>query len=164
MKSRLICLLTIITLLFNPFSIIPCHGINESVKVIFNREEMKFTDAVPFINKDNRVMVPVRALSEKLGAEVEWDGDKKNVTITSKNGNRIYVKLNEYMYWINDLFPFGMDTKAIIVNNRVFVPLRFVSEALGAEITWDGESKTVNVQFSGDNDKLIEKKIIKKSS
>jgi len=160
MKSRLICLLTIITLLFNPFSIIPCHGINESVKVIFNREEMKFTDAVPFINKDNRVMVPVRALSEKLGAEVEWDGDKKNVTITSKNGNRIYVKLNEYMYWINDLFPFGMDTKAIIVNNRVFVPLRFVSEALGAEITWDGESKTVNVQFSGDNDKLIEKKII----
>jgi len=86
MKSRLICLLTIITLLFNPFSIIPCHGINESVKVIFNREEMKFTDAVPFINKDNRGMVPVRALSEKLGAEVEWDGDKKTLPLHQRTG------------------------------------------------------------------------------
>jgi hypothetical protein len=79
----------------------------------------------------------VRFVSEALGAKVEWNQDKQEVTIKD-NDTIINLSIGS-----NDIFINGeaekMDTKAIIKEDRTFVPLRFVSEALDCNVTWDQE-------------------------
>jgi hypothetical protein len=83
----------------------------DEIKVYVNAVQIEFPDQKPMINSDSRTLVPVRFVSQALGANVDWDGDK---VIT-------------------------LDTSTDIINNRTMVPLRFVSECLGAEVKWNGE-------------------------
>jgi len=77
---------------------------------------------------DGRVLVPLRIVSEVFGAEVEWNATTRTVIITY---NEIYLHLP-----IDVPLPDGMGTP-IIINGRTMVPLRFISEAFGAEVEWD---------------------------
>ncbi len=96
--------------------------------------ETKVMDVAPFINSDNRTMVPVRFIAEALGLSVKWDGDKRQVIITG-NDKQIVLTIDSNIAMVDGI-PVKMDTKAIIVNNRTFVPLRFVAEAFGFQVEW----------------------------
>ncbi|MFD1175458.1 copper amine oxidase N-terminal domain-containing protein [Paenibacillus puldeungensis] len=74
------------------------------------------------------MQVPVRFVSEALGAEVKWDGPTKTVTI-NQDSNVITLILGKKPYDINGQTK-QMDTSAQRVGGRTFVPLRFVSEGL----------------------------------
>ena len=90
-----------------------------------------------FIDENDRTLIPVRFVSEALGAEVEWNQENQEVTIIDDD-TIINLSIGS-----NDIFINGevekMDTKAIIKDDRTFVPLRFVSEALDCNVTWDQE-------------------------
>ncbi|MEA3422601.1 MAG: copper amine oxidase N-terminal domain-containing protein, partial [Bacillota bacterium] len=107
-----------------------------AVKVWVENNDIQF-DAKPFIDENDRTLIPVRFVSEALGAEVTWDQDNEEVTIKD-NDTIINLSIGS-----NDIFINGevekMDTKAIIKEDRTFVPLRFVSEALDCNVTWDQE-------------------------
>lgn len=103
-----------------------------------NGKILDFPDAKPFIDENNRTQVPVRFVSEALGAEVEWDGSTKVVKIT-KGDETVMIKIGEKAIDINGARK-EMDTAAIIKNGRTFVPLRFVSEAFGATVEWDPDT------------------------
>ena len=113
---------------------------NEIV-VFLNGERMSF-DSDPYIEKGT-TRVPMRAIFEGLGAKVDWDNDKRLVT-AEKDGIEIKLTIGEETALVN-----GEENKLLvpaeIKNSRTMVPLRFVSEALGAKVDWDGETKTITI-------------------
>ena len=103
----------------------------------------------PFIQND-RTLVPLRVISEQLGADVEWDDQDRTVHIQKGDRSvllRIDSRLVEYdragekTYNISDVAPF-------IVENSTVVPLRLVSNALGVDIGWDNSTRTVSIDSS----------------
>lgn len=114
------------------------------VLVYVDSELVPFPDAVPFVNEDNRTLIPVRAVVEEMDCNVEWDGQKQLVTI-SKENTVIKLVIGEKKATVNGK-EVTFDTKAEIFEYRTFVPLRFVSETLGAKVAWVGEKRTVYIQ------------------
>lgn len=119
------------------------HMTDVSVKL--NGAALEF-DAKPFIEND-RTLVPVRKIFEAVGAEVEWDAETKTaVAMRVKNGEPVFVAIqtDSTKAFINSEAK-TLDVPAKIVNDRTFVPLRFVVEALGEKVEWDADSYTVNI-------------------
>lgn len=100
-----------------------------------------FFDSPPYIDSANRTMVPVRAISEALGATVGWDDVSRVVTISSDDLT-INLTIGDNTAIVNGMAEL-MDTVAVIRNDRTMVPVRFVSEFLGAVVDWDEDSLTV---------------------
>ena len=111
-------------------------------KVRLNGSPVKFDNQYPIII-EGTTLIPVRAVSEMLGARVEWNGEEGHVHI-NKKGKRIDLYVGENVSYINDE-PFGIEIPAEVINNRTLVPLRFVAEALDVEVNWNGEIRTVEL-------------------
>lgn len=94
--------------------------------------EERSMDTAPFIS-NSRTYVPIRALGEAFGAQVEWDGIGRTVTITL-DGSTIVMYMGSVTYFVNgDVME--MDVEPVIVNSRTCVPVRFVTEAVGFRVT-----------------------------
>jgi hypothetical protein len=99
-------------------------------------------DAAPLIKQSaGRTLVPVRFVSEMLMADVEWLPETKQVRITY-NDKEIMLTIGS-AFIIVDGEEQKLDCPAEIVNSRTYVPLRFISETLGASVVWNGENKTI---------------------
>ena len=86
-------------------------------------------------------MVPVRVISEELGANVKWDNSTKSFTITSSDGKTVIVgKAKSSQVTVNGksayIDPSSPDVVVEQKKGRVFVPIRFVSESFGAEVNY----------------------------
>ncbi|MBS3949334.1 MAG: DUF1343 domain-containing protein [Peptococcaceae bacterium] len=101
-----------------------------------------FTDVKPFIS-NARTLVPVRAIAENLGAEVEWFERDNSVTIT-KDAIVVRLVLNSRAASVNGA-PLLLDVAPIATAGRTFLPVRFVSEYLGAEVDWQGDRFAVAI-------------------
>lgn len=92
-------------------------------------------DVVPYVTEDGFTQVPIRFISEALGAQVKWIGPEKKVIISDRS-------LGEITLFVNPI-PDGQS--AHIVRDRTFVPLRFVSESLGATVDYSSETKQIKI-------------------
>ncbi|QOR36844.1 hypothetical protein IMX26_08560 [Clostridium sp. 'deep sea'] len=102
--------------------------------VLVDGKEIKLK-AAPFIKEiTNRTLVPVRFISETLGAKVEWNSELREVYITN-NGKEITLKIDSDIVVVDNVNT-KIDSPAEIVDERTYVPLRFVSETLGAEVKY----------------------------
>jgi uncharacterized protein YijF (DUF1287 family) len=106
------------------------------IDMIADGKQLVFNDAKPFIDNENRVQVPVRALAEQAGFDVSYEnGDvivsKGNCSIAMTVGTSKFQVRNE-----NGVHLQEMDTNAQIINDRTYVPIRFIAEALGYEVEW----------------------------
>ncbi len=100
-------------------------------------------DSAPVI-ENGRTLVPVRSVSNALVFDdVTWDGTAKKVTV-SGNGTEITLKIGEKTAIVNGKKQ-QMDTAAKIINDRTYVPIRFVSEAMGADVDWNHKLYTVEI-------------------
>ena len=97
--------------------------------------ENKILDAAPLISQ-NRTMVPLRFIAEAFGADVSWAQDTKTVTIVI-DGKVLTMRINQ------ELEDFG--AAPIISNGRTMVPIRYISEELGANVIWVPSTKTVAI-------------------
>lgn len=86
-------------------------------------------------------LVPLRGIFEALGANVTWDSGTKTVTAT-KDGTTVKLQLGRKTAHINDQLV-ALQVPGKIISGNTMVPLRFVSEALGASVNWDGSTQTV---------------------
>ncbi len=109
-----------------------------------NGETVKM-DVSPFI-KNGRTYVPVRFVTESLGAYVFWDQTDKRVTFQLYD-TVVEMWVGKVRYFINNI-PQTMDSPPLLVPpGRVMVPIRFVSEGLGSEVLWDGREKKVTIIY-----------------
>ncbi|RJX22202.1 MAG: copper amine oxidase N-terminal domain-containing protein [Desulforudis sp.] len=108
---------------------------NYNVSVYVKDGLVAFPDQKPFVDtKANRTYVPLRFVSESLGAEVDWDGAKQTA-IVKKDGKVITMKIGSNKPTVDGKTK-TLDAPALLLNGRTMVPLRFVSEALGTKVDW----------------------------
>ncbi|MCK5848091.1 MAG: hypothetical protein KAH01_02695 [Caldisericia bacterium] len=112
-----------------------------SKSAFINDKEMVL-DVPPTI-VSGRTMVPIRFVSEGLGAKVEWDGETKTISIVF--GDDVISMIIGVDVAIHNGKAVKMDAPPFIMSGRTMVPIRFVSEGLGAKVEWDGETRTVTI-------------------
>lgn len=114
--------------------------IGEKEALVFG--EAKENDVAPKIVKD-RTMLPIRFIAEALGADVEWDGISRKVTIV-KDDIEIIITIDSDKAIVTGK-TVTLDSSAFIENDRTYLPLRFISENLGAKVEWDETTQTVTI-------------------
>ena len=92
---------------------------------------------------ESRTMVPVRGVTEELGYTVDWDADTKTATFTSAE-NVVKMTAGDSFFYVNDetVTP---DVPQTIIEGRFMLPLRALCESVGAQVDWDGETKTAAI-------------------
>lgn len=95
-------------------------------------------DVAPIIVK-NRTMLPARFVAENLGAKVEWNAAKRQATITG-NGVTIVLTIDSTTATVNGK-AVTLDSPAFIQNDRTYTPVRFIAEALGAQVEWNATTR-----------------------
>ncbi len=95
----------------------------------------KTMDSAPYVNSDDRTMVPLRFLGEAIGAEVSWDAAADTAVIVYEN-QTIKFKLFENTMQVDDQI-ITIDTQSTIQNGRTMVPLRAAAEAIGSTVFYN---------------------------
>ncbi len=108
---------------------------------IYNGREVATIDASAYIDNAGRTMVPVRALSEALGAKVIWNNDIRTATIVK--GDKIVQFTEGKPFYYVDSVKYNSDSTVVIKDGRTYVPLRAVAEAFGKKASWNGEKQLV---------------------
>ena len=142
--AKILTIVLIVTCLLS----LPTSAVELPIRVVVNGTKINFPDAEPFIDENSRTQVPIRFVGEALGANVSWDGNTKKVTITL-NGKKVVLQIGNKNYEVNGQQK-QMDTVALLKESRTFVPVRFVSEALGATVKWNANIRTVYIDMNGD--------------
>ena len=119
------------------------QALAQDIKVFVDNDETYFPDQKPLINSDNRTLVPVRFVSQALGAKVDWNALQRTAKIDYK-GKTILLEIGVKQAAVGTS-PVALDTAPDIVNDRTMVPLRFVSECLGAKVEWNGAKQEVYI-------------------
>ncbi len=109
---------------------------------IYVDTEKVSTDTPPTI-VDGRTLVPVRAIFEAIGASVEWDASTRTATGV-RSDTTVSIQIDNTTAYVNGE-PYILDVPAQLINNRTMVPARFISEAMGCDVTWHQSTQTVGV-------------------
>ena len=115
------------------------------VRVIVDGSAVPF-DQPPVVT-GGRVLIPLRGVFEQLGAFVQWN-PANNTIIATRAGTEVQLTIRSRVAFVNGS-QVALDVPGMIVGGRALVPLRFISEAMGAGVDWDAASRTVFVSSSG---------------
>ena len=107
---------------------------------------LKMLDAAPLMI-DNVTMVPLRFVSEYLGASAAYDGVTASATIKLAS-KEIILWAGSKMARVNGTYV-PMNAETVNINNRLMVPVRFVSENLGAKVSWDEATRLITIEANG---------------
>jgi len=88
-------------------------------------------------------MLPIRFIGEALDMTVHWDSAKKTVTCT-KSGKTIILPQNSRTATVNGQ-TVSLPASPVEINNRILVPVRFISENFGCTVVWDGTARSVTI-------------------
>lgn len=141
-KNLLIIIINIFVILLLVPSISQA-SILKPIRIIVDGKEVVPTD--PPIIENSRTLVPLRFISEELGADVQWINETRTV-IVSKDNKSVMLKIDSQIiqydngksYGISDIAP-----KIVPGIDRTFVPIRLIGNALGVHIDWDNENRSV---------------------
>lgn len=112
-----------------------------SISLNINSSTVKTTVA-PY-QSEGTTLVPLRVVSENLGAKVDWNQKTKKVTIT-QGSTTIVLTLGSKTATVNGVAK-ALNLAPQIKNNTTMVPIRFVSENLNCNVFWDKDSQTVSI-------------------
>lgn len=111
--------------------------------------QILITPTDPYISNDI-TMVPMRAIFEALGAEVEWDDYEKRVT-AQKDGTTLDLLIGSSVITRTEAdgtsTELTVESPAVIVDDSTIIPARAVSELLGCDVQWDGDTRTVSISY-----------------
>ena len=121
--------------------------ITEDISVMVDGRELA-GDVVPVMEQE-RVLVPMRTIFEALGAEVSWDDSSKTAK-AQKGWTDVEITIDQAVMK-KDGREIALDVPVHMINDRTMVPVRAVSEALGAEVEWNQEERIVSVWQRSEN-------------
>lgn len=141
--------------LFGAINLIPSAHASNQIDVYVDGSKLSF-DVEPQL-KNDRTFVPMRAIFERLGATLNWDQESQSVFAFGK-GNVITLQVGKKNANANGK-NITLDAEPFVDNDRTLVPLRFVSEAMGAKVDWKQESGALKIYItSGTENKAPETK------
>ena len=146
MKKRILAVFAALCMVLGGVNVMADE--TKDVSIFINGEEL-ITDTAPII-VDGRTLVPIRAIAEGLWCDVSWDQDTQGVTI--------FDQTHIYNLWIGKDAAFKnngvsitghyiMDVMPQIVNDRTLVPIRCISELMGAEVNWNEAERKVEINY-----------------
>ncbi|PIU54746.1 MAG: hypothetical protein COS89_09205 [Deltaproteobacteria bacterium CG07_land_8_20_14_0_80_38_7] len=113
-------------------------------KEAFVDSEKKLLDVAPYIDPvSNRTLVPLRFISEAFGATVDWVPLQRTVRI-NLNSKQIVLQIGNEQALVDGAFQ-KLDQPPVIKDGRTMVPIRFISEALGATVDWNNLTNTITI-------------------
>jgi hypothetical protein len=101
------------------------------------------TIPAPPVIREGRTLVPVRVVSEAMSASVYWLEKTKQIRIV-EGGNEIFLTIGSKEMKIGGVTK-TMDVEPMIIGGSTYVPLRFISENLGAEIAWNNDTREITI-------------------
>lgn len=121
-------------------------GKERKPSVYLDGKKLELPDDQQPLIVNNRTLVPFRSIFEALGLSVSWK-PKTQTVIGSKPGMEIYFYINGNVAQVNGIKK-ELDVPAQIINDRTYIPLRFLSEALGLTVSWDDKTGMVSITSS----------------
>lgn len=109
-------------------------SIESSIEILVNSMPVKSNDAVPFIDSNNRTQCPIRAFADSINAIISWDDNAKTATLHTDDIT-LELTANSNKMIVNDS-TIEMDTSPVFINDRIFIPVRFIAEAIGYNINY----------------------------
>ncbi|KZS48772.1 copper amine oxidase [Paenibacillus glucanolyticus] len=108
------------------------------------------------ILKNNRVLIPIRAVSQNMGIDVKWNQFQKTAQLTI--GETVITLAVQFKRALVNQDRDDFDAPVELIQNTTYVPLRFVSQTMGAEVKWDQKTKEATVIL---DDKQVVVKLMK---
>lgn len=139
MRIKISILSLLITLLF------AAPAVAAEYKVIIHTPYSQADYLQDPINRDSRLLVPLRAIADKMQYQTHWDANTQKVTITG-DGTKLEMIVGSKTYTVNGQVK-TMDVVPVIHNNRTYVPLRFIGEAFGYYVTTDPWDEYAYITF-----------------
>lgn len=116
----------------------------QPVKVSVDNNPVNFTDQKPLYDSaTEQVLIPVRAVCEAIGAELQWDGTGQKTTIKMMNKSA-EVPINTNSIKVNGK-AVDLKANAVLMNNRTMVPMEFMQQAFGSKLDWDKAQQTLSI-------------------
>lgn len=119
---------------------------NDIVSVTVDNSPVTFEDQNPVII-EGHTLVPIRAVFEKTGANVQWDQSTQTATI-SKGKYVVTIKYGDKVMYKNGV-AVELEQPADVINNRMMIPVRAIAEAMDFAVTWDGHHSLILVSTTG---------------
>ena len=147
MKKRILCIALAAVMLLSLS--MGAFAAQSSISVTIDGSEVEFTadSGVPFVDENGRTQVPLRAVMEQYGCDVEWDS-ASNAAVITKGSDKVIVPIGKSWILVNSR-TVAMDTAALVQNGRTYLPIRPVLEAFGANVEWDNGKVSVSSPANG---------------
>jgi len=111
------------------------------ISIYINGEKQSFSNQA--VIENGSTLVPLRGIFESLGANVQWN--QPTQTIESSKGNtKVWLKIGSKNAKV-DGNVVSLSVPAQVKNGKTLVPLRFISESLGANVEWNQKNETVTI-------------------
>ena len=161
MKKRVIGTALATSILLTAF---PVSSFAQNENIIVNGEQVSINS----IMENDRLMVPINSIFEKLGAEVKWDKEKAEVLIEDnytlvelfigKDSALVYKKYDFSGMPLNA----ALEAAPMVIDDVVYVPLRFVAENINASVEWDNERNEALIK-SKNSDSSVSYEVVKQN-
>jgi len=123
-------------------------GLGSNILTVkFNGKAVAFSGAQPYVDANSRTMLPLRAVAETMGADVNWD-KTIGAAVIKQNGITIKVPIGSKTITVSQngaTKSVQMDTKAVAANQYTYLPIRYVAESLGAWVGYSDLFNTVQI-------------------
>ncbi|WEK54192.1 MAG: copper amine oxidase N-terminal domain-containing protein [Candidatus Cohnella colombiensis] len=116
---------------------------NEVLLKLNNGYVLYSDQTMPYVDKNNRTLIPLRMIGDLLGAEVKWDDKKKEAEV---GYNKVKVNFTEgKKYFSKNGETVKMDTSVTIKDGTIMIPLRYIAEAFEMTLHWDKINRVVEL-------------------
>ncbi len=121
--------------------------IRNNVTINIDGETIQIND--PILDKADHLLLPMRALYEAIGASVDWN--KETLTASANRNGKVINLTIDSMTALVDGQEVEMDVAPIIYKDRIYMPLRFVTENLDGNVSWDPSTQTVDISLTDES-------------
>ncbi|NGM84277.1 AMIN domain-containing protein [Paenibacillus sp. 7124] len=140
--KKLVMALACITFLFL-FASVSVGQANADAAIRLYLDNQLLQPEVPPRLVGNTTMVPLRVVSEELGAKVSWNQADKQITV-KKDELVLQLYINKTKAFVNG-DSYLLETAPLLVKGNTLIPVRFVSENLGLKVIWDKSTRSVSL-------------------
>lgn len=144
--KQFFCIFSIIFSL-NALSI---YANNDDISVEINGTHLEMSQSPKII--ENSTLVPLRDISDALDIAIDWNEDAKTISVYGQDTTYLLEIDNRTVLSENGTST--LNTAPRIIENKTFVPLRFIAESMGADVVWNDTSKTVSITTNKDVEKI----------